>query len=119
MFQCFAVLPGLSRSGTTMIAGLSRGFSRDFAVRFAFIMSLPVILGANILEVGEAVATAADTGVSIPVYVLGIAAAMLSGLAAIKMVRFVAKRGNFRPFVVYCAAIGLITIVASLAQMIL
>lgn len=119
VFQCFAVLPGLSRSGTTMIAGLSRGFSRDFAVRFAFIMSLPVILGANILEVGEAVATAADTGVSIPVYVLGIAAAMLSGLAAIKMVRFVAKRGNFRPFVVYCAAIGLITIVASLAQMIL
>lgn len=119
VFQCFAVLPGLSRSGTTMIAGLSRGFSRDFAVRFAFIMSLPVILGANILEVGEAVATAADTGVSIPVYVLGIAAAMLSGLAAIKMVRFVAKRGNFRPFVVYCAAIGLITIVASLAQMML
>ena len=119
VFQCFAVLPGLSRSGTTMIAGLSRGFSRDFAVRFAFIMSLPVILGANILEVGEAVATAADTGVTIPVYLLGIAAAMLSGLAAIKMVRFVAKRGNFRPFVVYCTAIGLITIVVSLAQMIL
>lgn len=117
--QCFAVLPGLSRSGTTMIAGLSRGFQRDFAVRFAFIMSLPVILGANILEVGEAVATSASTGVPLYIYLIGIVTSMLSGLAAIKMVRFVARRGNFRPFVVYCAAIGLITILASLAQMIL
>lgn len=117
--QCFAVLPGLSRSGTTMIAGLSRGFQRDFAVRFAFIMSLPVILGANILEVGEAVATSAGTGVPLYIYLIGIVTSMVSGLAAIKMVRFVARRGNFRPFVVYCAAIGLITILASLAQMIL
>ncbi len=117
--QCFAVLPGLSRSGTTMIAGLSRGFSRDFAVRFAFIMSLPVILGANILEVGEAVATAGGSGVPVYVYLVGVIVSMLSGLAAIKMVRFVAKRGNFRVFVVYCTAIGLITIIASLAKMVI
>lgn len=119
VFQCFAVLPGLSRSGTTMIAGLSRGFQRDFAVRFAFIMSLPVILGANILEVGEAITTSVDTGIPIYIYLIGIVTAMVSGLAAIKMVRFVARRGNFRPFVVYCTAIGLITIIASLAHMVI
>ena len=53
------------------------------------------------------------------VYLVGVIVSMLSGLAAIKMVRFVAKRGNFRVFVVYCTAIGLITIIASLAKMVI
>lgn len=112
--QCLAVLPGLSRSGTTMVGGLLRGFSRDFAVRFAFIMSLPVILGANILEVGDAIASAPAAPTPLHVYVIGVAVALVSGLGAIKMVRFVAKRGNFRPFVVYCTLIGLITIVTGI-----
>lgn len=118
--QCFAVLPGLSRSGTTICTGLFRGFSRDFAVRFAFIMSLPVILGANILELVDVFKdpAAAMGDVSVACYLVGIIAAMLSGLAAIRMVRFVSKRGNFRPFVVYCTLIGTITIVVSLIKMI-
>lgn len=118
--QCFAVLPGLSRSGTTICTGLFRGFSRDFAVRFAFIMSLPVILGANILELVDVVKdpVAAMAGVSVGCCIAGILAAMLSGLAAIRMVRFVSGRGNFRPFVVYCTLIGTITIVVSLIKMV-
>ena len=56
--------------------------------------------------------------VSIACYLVSILAAMLSGLAAIRMVRFVSKRGNFRPFVVYCTLIGTITIVVSLIKMI-
>lgn len=112
--QCFAVLPGLSRSGTTMVAGLARGFSREFSVRFAFIMSLPVILGANILELGDAIANPAAAGaVPVYLYVVGVLVAMLSGLGAIRLVRLIAKRGNFRPFVVYCTLVGLITIVVS------
>lgn len=116
--QCLAVLPGLSRSGTTMVTGLLRGFSRDFAVRFAFIMSIPVILGANILEVSEAIAQPAASDIPVYLYIIGVAAALISGLAAIKMVKFVAGRGNFRPFVVYCTLIGLITIGVSVVQMI-
>lgn len=117
--QCFAVLPGLSRSGTTMCTGLFRGFSRDFAVRFAFIMSLPVVLGANLLELVDAVRAPAAAGeVSLACYFIGILAAMVSGLLAIRMVRFVSKRGNFRPFVVYCTLIGTITIVVSLIKMV-
>lgn len=113
VMQCFAVLPGLSRSGTTMVGGLLRGFSREFAVRFAFIMSLPVILGANILEVGDAIAATPAVPTPVYIYVIGVLVALVSGLAAIKMVKFVAKRGNFRPFVVYCTLIGIVTIVVS------
>lgn len=117
--QCFAVLPGLSRSGTTMCTGLFRGFSREFSVRFAFIMSLPVIFGANLLELVDVIKDPSTMGdVSIACYVVGILVAMLSGLAAIRMVRFISKRGNFRPFVVYCMLIGTITIVASLIRMV-
>ena len=117
--QCFAVLPGLSRSGTTICAGLFCGFSREFAVRFAFIMSLPVVLGANILELVDAVKTPAAAG-SVPLvcYIVGILVAMAAGLAAIRLVKFVSKRGNFRPFVVYCTLIGAVTIVVSLIRMI-
>ena len=117
--QCFAVLPGLSRSGTTMCTGLFRGFSREFSVRFAFIMSLPVILGANLLELIDVIRDPASMGeVSAVCYIVGILAAMISGLAAIRMVRFVSKRGNFRPFVVYCMLAGTVTIVASLIRMV-
>ncbi|MCQ5131089.1 undecaprenyl-diphosphate phosphatase [Butyricicoccus faecihominis] len=115
--QCFAVLPGLSRSGTTICAGLFRGFSRDFAVRFAFIMSLPVVLGANILELADAIkAPAAAGAVPLYIYIVGILVAMIAGLAAIKMVRMVSKSGHFRPFAVYCALIGVITIVVTLVK---
>lgn len=109
--QCLAVLPGLSRSGTTMVGGLLRGFSREFAVRFAFIMSLPVIFGANILEISDAVAAPPAVPTPIYIYIIGMLVALVAGLAAIKMVKFIANRGNFRPFVVYCTIIGIFTIV--------
>lgn len=111
--QCFAVFPGISRSGTTLVAGLSRGFSRDFAVKFAFIMSIPTILGANILEIKDAIATPAVEPTAFYIYIVGILVAMISGLFAIKTVKLVTKRGNFRPFVLYCSLIGVITIVTS------
>lgn len=115
--QCFAVVPGLSRSGTTICAGLFCGFSRDFAVRFAFIMSLPVVLGANLLELIDVVRDPASAGsVSAQCYLAGIFTAMVSGLLAIRLVKFITKRGNFRPFVVYCVLIGTVTIVASLIR---
>ncbi|MDO5141498.1 MAG: undecaprenyl-diphosphate phosphatase [Eubacteriales bacterium] len=118
--QCFAVLPGLSRSGTTICAGLFRGFSRPFAVRFAFIMSLPVVLGANILELAEVFRSPATAtgGVSLACYAVGILTAMVSGLVAIRLVDLVTKRGNFRPFVVYCTLAGTVVIVASLIRMV-
>lgn len=111
--QCFATLPGLSRSGTTICAGLFRGFERDFAVKFAFIMSLPVVFGANLLEIGDAIKTPPAVPVPLYIYLAGMLTALVSGLLAIRLVRLVTKRGNFRPFVVYCAAVGAIAIITS------
>ena len=117
--QMFAVLPGLSRSGTTICTGLFCGFSREFAVRFAFIMSLPVVLGANILELADVIREPSLMGdASIACYAVGILVSMLSGLAAIRLVKFITKRGNFRPFVVYCTLVGTVAVVASLIAMV-
>ena len=117
--QMFAVLPGLSRSGTTICTGLFRGFSREFAVRFAFIMSLPVVLGANILELVDVIQDPTLMGdASVTCYIVGIVVSMISGLAAIRLVKFITNRGNFRPFVVYCALVGTIAVVASLIAMV-
>ena len=117
--QMFAVLPGLSRSGTTICTGLFCGFSREFAVRFAFIMSLPVVLGANILELADVIREPALMGdASIACYAVGILVSMLSGLAAIRLVKFITKLGNFRPFVVYCTLVGTVAVVASLIAMV-
>ena len=111
--QAVAVVPGISRSGSTICAGLFRGFSRDFAVRFAFIMSLPVVFGANLLEIGDAVAQAESTGIPVSMYIIGVAVAMLSGLLAIRLIRLVTNKGHFRPFVVYCGLVGVLSIIAS------
>lgn len=117
--QCVAVLPGVSRSGTTICVGLLRGFSRAFAVRFAFIMSLPVVFGANILELADVIADpTAAAEVPLACYIIGILVALISGIVAIRMIKWITRRGNFRPFVVYCALIGVITIVVNLVQMV-
>ncbi len=114
--QAVAVVPGISRSGSTICAGLFRGFSRDFAVRFAFIMSLPVVFGANLLEVGDALAQAESTGIPLHLYAIGIFASMVSGLLAIRLIRLVTNKGHFRPFVIYCGLVGVLSIVATFAQ---
>ncbi len=111
--QLVAIIPGISRSGTVLTGGALRGFSRKFAVKFAFIMSIPVILGANIFSLADAVKEGVDGAMILPC-IVGILVAMISGIAAIKFMTMLIRRRNFRPFVFYCAIIGLITILASL-----
>lgn len=114
IMQGFATIPGISRSGSTIAGGLFRGFDRQFAVKFAFIMSLPVIFGANLLSVGDALNEASASAVSMPCYIVGILAALISGLLAIKMVNYISRSGRFRGFSIYCAIVGVITIVVNL-----
>lgn len=116
VFQCFAILPGLSRTGTTLVAGLSRGFTRDFAVRFSLVLSVPVILAWDFLRMGQVAALAAEVEVATSVYVVGVIASMLSGLFAIRLLRTMVRRGNFRPFVLYCAVVGTVTVLTGLAK---
>ncbi len=113
--QAVAVVPGLSRSGTTISIGMMRGFDRKFAVRFSFLMSIPAILGANILEVGDAVTAGLNTEL-IPIYILGMVISMIAGYFAIKLVNLLARKGKFGSFAYYCWAVGLVAIVATLVQ---
>lgn len=111
--QAFAVVPGLSRSGTTISAGMMRGFSRKFAVRYSFLMSIPAVLGANIISIGDAVADGIPAGM-LPGYIVGTIIAAVSGYFAIRLVNTLADKGKFGNFAFYCWGIGAAALVASL-----
>lgn len=111
--QALAVVPGLSRSGTTISAGMMRGFSRKFAVRYSFLMSIPAVLGANIISIGDAVADGIPAGM-LPGYIVGTIIAAVSGYFAIRLVNTLADKGKFGNFAFYCWGIGAAALVASL-----
>lgn len=108
--QALAVVPGLSRSGTTISAGVTRGLERPFAVRYSFLLSLPAVLGATLLEVVDVAQEGVDAAL-IPQYLLGMAVAAVSGYFAIRLVKLLAQKGRFGAFAYYCWAVGLVTIV--------
>ena len=111
--QAVAVVPGLSRSGTTISAGMMRGFHRRFAVRFSFLLSIPAVLGANILSIGEAVRQGIDVS-QLPAYIVGTLVAAVSGFFAIRPVNMLADKGKFGSFAYYCWGIGAAAVLASL-----
>ena len=109
--QAVATCPGLSRSGTTISVGCFMGFERKFAVRYAFLLSIPAVLGANILHIADVIqAGGIDTSL-VPAYLLGVVVAAVSGYFSIRLLRFVAEKGRFGFFSYYCWAVGLMTIV--------
>ena len=109
--QAVATCPGLSRSGTTISVGCFMGFERKFAVRYAFLLSIPAVLGANILHIVDVIqAGGIDTSL-VPAYLLGVVVAAVSGYFSIRLLRFVAEKGRFGFFSYYCWAMGLVTIV--------
>lgn len=108
--QAIATCPGISRSGMTISTGCFCGLERRFAVRFAFLLSIPAVLGANILHITDAVSTGIDVTL-LPAYLLGVAAAAISGYLSIRLVRMVADKGKFGAFSYYCWAVGILTLV--------
>ena len=107
--QAVATCPGISRSGTTITAGCFRGFDRKFAVRYSFLMSIPAVLGANILSLKDAV----ETGIiwaDVPVYIVGVVVAAVSGYFCIRLLKMIADKGKFGWFAYYCWAIGALTL---------
>ena len=111
--QCAATIPGLSRSGTTITAGIATGLRRDFAVKFSFLMSLPAVLGANILSIADAARDGIDWS-CMPAYLIGMAVAMVSGIAAIQLLKYIADRGKFGGFAYYCWLTGVLSIILSM-----
>ena len=84
VMQGIAICPGVSRSGSTMVGGLLTGLDREFAVRYAFLISIPTILGAAILEVPDAIHQASAGTMELGPMLAGIAVAAMSGVLAIK-----------------------------------
>ena len=104
--QAIAVLPGISRSGATISTGLLLGIKRDVMARFSFLMVLPPIIGASILQVIDINESGAFANVSVLPLILAFIGAFLSGLFACKVMIELVKKGNIYWFALYCFIIG-------------
>lgn len=109
LFQIIAVFPGASRSGTTISGGMFRGFDRPSAARFAFLMSVPVMLAAGGYEMLD-VMKMPNLSEFLPLLAVGFVTAALVGWFAIKwLIDYLSKRSLY-VFAVYCAILGVITL---------
>ena len=113
--QAVATCPGISRSGTTITAGCFVGFERKFAVRFSFLLSIPAILGANILSLKDAL-EAQVPWEEVPVYLAGVLVAAVVGYACIRLLKMIAEKGRFGFFAYYCWLAGAVTLVLTILQ---
>ncbi|MDF1554220.1 MAG: undecaprenyl-diphosphate phosphatase [Deferrisomatales bacterium] len=101
--QGLAIIPGISRSGSTIAIATLLGVRGEDAARFSFLLSIPAICGAVVLQVGEISEVPAGAGVP---YLLGALVAFVSGLLAIRLLMQVIRARRFRWFAVYCWALG-------------
>lgn len=111
--QGAATIPGLSRSGTTISAGMALGFERNFAVRFSFLLSLPAVLGATLLKVVKAAQAGEFDMELLPMYITGMVVAGVVGYFSISLVKLLASKGKFGMFAYYCWIAGVVSLAAS------
>ena len=111
LLQCIGTLPGISRSGITITGGLMGGLNRGFAVRYSFLLSVPAILGANIVVLFRSMS---DVDWSLmPRYLVGVLVAGITGFVAIHIVKRFVESGRFGIFAYWCWFVGLVAIVLS------
>lgn len=111
--QAIATIPGLSRSGTTITVAIARGLKREFAVKFSFLLSVPAVLGAFLLEFVNALRAGINWAL-MPKYIVGMAVAAVSGYFSITFVRKLAAKAQFKHFAYYCWGAGAVSMIASL-----
>jgi len=111
--QAVAIVPGLSRSGTTISVGLARGLTGSFAVRFSLLLSIPAVMGATIVSIYRAISGGAEF-TQLPTYLAGFVIAAGIGYFAIQFLRRIMAENKFGNFAYYCWGIGIITIIWSL-----
>jgi undecaprenyl-diphosphatase len=100
--QAFAILPGISRSGSTIAVALLLGISRKESGRFSFLLALPAIFGAALLEMKDL----PDLGMPVSALALGFAVSLVSGIIALKLLIHFVDRGQMHYFGFYCAVVG-------------
>lgn len=104
--QACAILPGISRSGATISAGLLSGMTRAEATRFSFLLATPIVFGASLVEVGDLIASPPTRAELAPLAV-GMLASGVTGYAVIAWLLGYVRRRSLRPFAAYTAAAGL------------
>ncbi len=108
LLQCLAILPGISRSGITISAGLYSGLKREQAIRFSFLMAIPLILGASIVELPKM------TNINIGILLVSFIVTFLVSILAIKLLLAIIRSRNFHLFGVYNVILGVIVLILPL-----
>ena len=111
--QACAILPGLSRSGTTIAAGLTIGLEKEFAAKFSFILSIPAIFGAFIFQIKD---IGSAMGANFLPIIIGFVASIIAGYLAIKWMLNLIQNRNLDIFSYYCWAISIIVFMGSIAH---
>ncbi len=109
VFQMFAVLPGISRSGTTTVGGLTLGLKREEALEFSFLMALPAILGSLLLDIKDVIGTVME--LSFPVVGIGFISSLIVGYFSIGFFRKVVKKGSMMVFSIYLWCLSAVMLV--------
>ena len=110
--QALATTPGLSRSGTTISTAMLLGCKREFAVRYSFLLSIPAVIGANILSLKDAAEAGIDWSL-MPSYLLGVVVSAVVGYFAIRLVNALSNKGKFGNFAYYCWGVGILALILS------
>ena len=113
--QALALVPGISRSGISISAGLALGLTREAATRFSFLMATPVIAGAGLFELRKLLAGEVTSDVDTAAIVVGFVAAVISGLAAIHVLLGFVRNHSMTVFVAYRLALAAIVVIVVLA----
>ena len=108
--QGLAIIPGISRSGSTISIGLLLGINREKAARYSFLLSIPAIIGAGLLSLKEGLS---QTDLAIQIPLLGAGTAALVGYGALKSLLHVVRKGHLHLFAPYCWLVGILAIVFS------
>ena len=111
--QAVATIPGISRSGSTITAGLATGHSRPYAVKYSLLMSVPAVLGANLLSMIKALKNGVDWSY-LGAYAVGTLVAFVVGYFCIQLLRRLLNAGKFGKFAYYMWGVGLFALIASL-----
>lgn len=110
--QGISTIPGISRSGSTITAALFCKFDRKFAVKYSFIMSIPAILGASLLELKD-IGSDKISGSQWGIYILGMLVSAVVGFICIKTMLVLVRKKKFKYFAFYCFAVGALAIIGN------
>lgn len=114
VFQGTAIMPGISRSGSTISSGLLLGYSKEFCVKFSFILGIPAILGASVFEAKDAISS--GQAIEWAPVLVGIITAAVVGYFCIRLIRYLVVSDKFIVFSYYTGVLGVLTLVAGILE---